>query len=814
MWIQVRTFDASRKCRIDGLSKLTTVEEVRRRIPQEMEGDDDELLPERLRLFFKGKELIDEHTLYDYDVGLDAVLQLLIRKPIVEVNNNNEAEKEDKETNDKDSGCESEPSQTIEEKDIEDATYKVGEYLDVIDKLTGAWFEAKIVEVKGVPAPQTPSSDPSPHCPSEDSLPVPPHYKDDGFSYKIQWLGYDDQVEVVSSIRLRPIARTQLKLKDLKVDETYMVNVNTENPEDRGFYYDMSITKLPANKARGAAAAEIYGYAFVGADRSPIPVQIKFGHFGAIYALEHPDTSKRVFEDGEVDPTPREVGEICQECKGKNTRKCKKCGCAKCGGKDKPEMCIICDECDDGFHLWCLVPPLAEMPTDEHWYCPDCRTDDSKIVKAGEALKMSKKKSSMPSAKGEQKRDWGRGMATQGIAKKCTIVDGSHFGPIPGVEVGQSWLYRVDCASSGVHRPPVAGISGQGNVGAQSIVLAGGYEDDEDRGDEFTYTGAGGRDLSGNKRTADQSMAQQLTLTNLALARNCAAFNEKTKLNGGDAKEKWQAGKALRVVRSWKGRKHDKNNKYAPEEEMGLRYDGIYKVVKYWQEKGKSGHEVWKYLMRRDDETPAPWTKEGKRRMQELGLETIKPSGYEEKLAEKERKKEEKEKEKKERRKSKMTEDEEEQPKKRKRRISSDESEDEDFQRKKARKSEGKKADSVTVLAFSLPTDLAALVDADTLNAKMWEEIKAECLKGRPKFIEKMKDMFECVCCQDVVFRPVTTNCGHNTCQSCLKRSFASGAKSCPFCRAELTEADLKKVNDGLGTVLKTLLPGYEIGRD
>lgn len=38
-------------------------------------------------------------------------------------------------------------------------------------------------------------------------------------------------------------------------------------------------------------------------------------------------------------------------------------------------------------------------------------------------------------------------------------------------------------------------------VGAQSVVLSGGYEDDVDNGEWFLYTGSGGRDLSGNKRT-------------------------------------------------------------------------------------------------------------------------------------------------------------------------------------------------------------------------------------------------------------------------------------------------------------------------
>ena len=47
----------------------------------------------------------------------------------------------------------------------------------------------------------------------------------------------------------------------------------------------------------------------------------------------------------------------------------------------------------------------------------------------------------------------------------------------------------------------MAGIAGKVEEGSQSIVLAGGYEDDEDNGDTFLYTGAGGRDL----RTAEQS---------------------------------------------------------------------------------------------------------------------------------------------------------------------------------------------------------------------------------------------------------------------------------------------------------------------
>ena len=71
-------------------------------------------------------------------------------------------------------------------------------------------------------------------------------------------------------------------------------------------------------------------------------------------------------------------------------------------------------------------------------------------------------------------RDWGKGQATAAVKDKCTIVGNHYFGPIPGITVGMSWQYRTQVASTGCHRPPVAGIAGQSGVGCQSIILAGG----------------------------------------------------------------------------------------------------------------------------------------------------------------------------------------------------------------------------------------------------------------------------------------------------------------------------------------------------
>lgn len=76
-------------------------------------------------------------------------------------------------------------------------------------------------------------------------------------------------------------------------------------------------------------------------------------------------------------------------------------------------------------------------------YCPDCKNDETEVVRAGEKLKASKKKSKMASANSSASRDWGKGMACVGRTKVCTIVPQNHFGPIPGVEVGTLWKFRL-----------------------------------------------------------------------------------------------------------------------------------------------------------------------------------------------------------------------------------------------------------------------------------------------------------------------------------------------------------------------------------
>ena len=45
--------------------------------------------------------------------------------------------------------------------------------------------------------------------------------------------------------------------------------------------------------------------------------------------------------------------------------------CWVCAKTDRPESLLLCDDCDDAYHLECLKPALLSVP-DGDWFCPMC----------------------------------------------------------------------------------------------------------------------------------------------------------------------------------------------------------------------------------------------------------------------------------------------------------------------------------------------------------------------------------------------------------------------------------------------------------
>ncbi|KAL5581470.1 hypothetical protein UlMin_013912 [Ulmus minor] len=160
------------------------------------------------------------------------------------------------------------------------------------------------------------------------------------------------------------------------------------------------------------------------------------------------------------------------------------------------------------------------------------------------------------------------------------------IGNIPGVDVGHQFYSRAEMVVVGFHSHWLNGIDYMGQSYSKghknynfplavAIVLSGMYEDDLDNAEDVVYTGQGGHNLTGDKR---QIQDQKLDRGNLAL-KNCV-----------------EQDVPVRVVRG-----HDSASSYT---RKVYTYDGLYKVVKYWAEKGISGFTVFKYRLRRLEGQP------------------------------------------------------------------------------------------------------------------------------------------------------------------------------------------------------------------
>ncbi|XP_072260335.1 E3 ubiquitin-protein ligase UHRF2 [Pyxicephalus adspersus] len=855
MWIQVRTIDGTETRTIDDLSRLTKIEGLRLKIQESFN-----VSPDRQRLFYRGKQLEDGHTLFDYNVGLNDIVQLLIRSQSESSSHSSKKKEGESKAQLNSSNKHKSRSSTSSVQPSTSARaflidpgigiYKINELVDVRDVTIGSWFEARVENVtraskgqkngkayskggnsyKGTNGSlnEDHSIENSHILDSGPSTSFSDYVDDDDVSYFIKYDDYPENgVVEIEICNLRPRARTVLKWSDLKVGDVVMVNYNMETPEERGFWFDAKITEL---KEHSRTNKEVFVKILLGNPEDAIN-DCKIAFPEEIYKIEKPGAYPLSSGDGEF---KRKSGPECKYCKADPEAECRFCSCYVCGGKQDAHMQLLCDECNMAYHIYCLNPPLSKIPEDEDWYCPSCKNDSTEVVKAGEKLKQSKKKAKMPSASTESQRDWGKGMACVGRTKECTIVPSNHYGPIPGVPVGALWKFRVQVSEAGVHRPHVGGIHGRSNDGAYSLVLAGGFEDEVDRGDEFTYTGSGGRDLSGNKRIGEHSFDQTLTHMNRALALNCdAALNDK---DGAESKN-WRAGKPVRVVRSSKGRRI---SKYAPED--GNRYDGIYKVVKYWPEIGKCGFLVWRYLLRRDDMEPAPWTSEGIERSKKLGLTLQFPEGYLEAMANKEKKvkkpapKSEPSSPASSSNQSSRSQSKPSTPEhshgtrsnsknsatqsngSQKRHIEDDDTNGDTLPSKSVKlteegeeeKEKEKKKDRGE--AFQLTEQQDWLIKEDSQNQKLWDEVLSSIKEG-PKFLKTVEQTFMCVCCQELVYQPVTTACLHNVCKSCLQRSFRAEVYTCPACRFDLGKTYNMVANKVLQTLLDQFFPGYSKGR-
>lgn len=162
------------------------------------------------------------------------------------------------------------------------------------------------------------------------------------------------------------------------------------------------------------------------------------------------------------------------------------------------------------------------------------------------------------------------------------------IGPVPGVDVGDIFFFRMELCLVGLHAPTMGGIDYMGVKNssdeeplALSIVSSGGYEDYVQGGNELIYSGQGGN-ASNDNRKDKEIKDQKLERGNLAL--------EKSLHRGND----------VRVIRGVKDVSNPTGKVYV--------YDGLYKIHESWVDKGKSGGNVFKYRLVRLPGQPEAFT--------------------------------------------------------------------------------------------------------------------------------------------------------------------------------------------------------------
>lgn len=184
--------------------------------------------PEHQRLFYRGKQLEDGYKLFDYNVILNDVIQLMVKADAVELSDEKSSTgsySENEKTDDK-----------VElEEDVVDAEsryYKVGDSIDSMDLIYGAWFEATIVQIIK---------------------------RSNNLVYRIKWDAEDDgdPFEVEES-HIRPRARNIIDFGDLEIGQRVMVNYNIEKPTEIGYWYDLLITKIYKTRTKKQLTGTLY----------------------------------------------------------------------------------------------------------------------------------------------------------------------------------------------------------------------------------------------------------------------------------------------------------------------------------------------------------------------------------------------------------------------------------------------------------------------------------------------------------------------------------------------------------------------------
>ncbi|CAG8477644.1 21243_t:CDS:2, partial [Racocetra persica] len=99
--------------------------------------------------------------------------------------------------------------------------------------------------------------------------------------------------------------------------------------------------------------------------------------------------NESIAEDIEIIDDESQGWSECEECYGTVKEFCKYCGCTVCKWKGNRGNILLCDGCNEGFHISCLKPQLSGIPSG-NWYCKKYEDPNNSKWKLPKKIKQSK----------------------------------------------------------------------------------------------------------------------------------------------------------------------------------------------------------------------------------------------------------------------------------------------------------------------------------------------------------------------------------------------------------------------------------------
>ena len=126
-------------------------------------------------------------------------------------------------------------------------------------------------------------------------------------------------------------------------------------------------------------------------------------------------------------------------------------------------------------------------------------------------------------------------------------------------------------------------------------------------------------------------------------------------------------------------------------------------------------------------------------------------------------------------------------------------------------KDEAEKAKKAKTDTFQPDEAMKQVILKDIKNSKLWKECLEFVAETQLEWLDNVEAQFNCICCTELLYKPITTGCGHSLCQTCFKRAIKADCKNCPHCRTPF-EDDLD-INQECANALLALFPGYDAER-